>query len=103
VGIFSRPLSEASGSTVDILWWYKPSLYGGLCPIYFFRELGLVALYLCSKFRIFYKPILEEYVSQVEGGPQLLQSCLHVMKNSLPLVVKEMHPFFETPQVYKLL
>jgi len=37
-----------------------------------------VASYLCSKFHIFDRPILEEYVFQVEGGPHLLQSCLCV-------------------------
>ncbi len=61
VGVFPRPPSEASDSTTNILWRYKPSLYGGLCPIYFSRELGFVALYLCSKFRIFDRPILEEF------------------------------------------
>jgi len=30
-----------------------------------------VAPHLCSKLRIFDRPILEEYVSQVEGGPHL--------------------------------
>jgi hypothetical protein len=38
--VLSRPLNKALGSTIDILWWYRPSLYGGLCPIYFSRELG---------------------------------------------------------------
>jgi hypothetical protein len=37
VGVFSRPLNKASGSTTDILWWYRPFLYGRLCPICFFR------------------------------------------------------------------
>jgi hypothetical protein len=39
-GVFLGPLSKASGSTTDIFWWYKPSFYGRLCPICFFRELG---------------------------------------------------------------
>jgi hypothetical protein len=39
VGVFSRPLSKVSSSTTAILWWYRHSLYGGLCPIYFFKEL----------------------------------------------------------------
>ncbi len=63
-----------------------------------FASLGsqdLVAPYLCSRFCIFNKPILEEFVSQVEGGPHLLQSCLCVVQNNLPLVVKEMHHSFE--------
>ncbi len=37
-------------------------IYGGLCPIYFYRELGFGG-------SIFDKPILEEYVFQIEGGP----------------------------------
>jgi hypothetical protein len=40
MGVFSRPFSKVSSSTIDILWWYKSSFYGGLCPICFFRELG---------------------------------------------------------------
>jgi len=55
-----------------------------------------VVLYLCSKFHIFNRPILEKYVSQVEGGSQLFQSCLHAMQNGLPLVIKEMHPSFKS-------
>jgi hypothetical protein len=37
VGVFSRPLNKASSSTTNILWRYRPFLYGGLCPICFFR------------------------------------------------------------------
>jgi hypothetical protein len=40
VEVFLGPFSEASGLTTNTLWWYKPSLYGRLCPIYFSRELG---------------------------------------------------------------
>jgi hypothetical protein len=40
VGIFSRPLNGVLGLTIDILWWYRPFFYGGLCFIYFFRGLG---------------------------------------------------------------
>jgi hypothetical protein len=40
VGVFSRPLSKALGSTTNILWWYKLSLYRRLCPICFSKELG---------------------------------------------------------------
>jgi len=39
---------------------------------------------------------LEKYVSQVERGSHLLQSCLCATRNGLPLVAKEMHPFFES-------
>jgi hypothetical protein len=42
-------------------------------PSIFLRNRALMVLYLCSKFHIFNRPILEEYVSQVEGGPHLLQ------------------------------
>jgi hypothetical protein len=40
VEVFSKPLSEASSLTINILWWYRPSFYGGLYPICFSRELG---------------------------------------------------------------
>jgi hypothetical protein len=33
---------------------------------------ALVAPYVCYKFRIFDKTILEKYVFQVEGGPHVL-------------------------------
>jgi hypothetical protein len=39
---------------------YAPSAYLGIWV--------LVASYLCSRFHIFNRPILEEYVSQVEGA-----------------------------------
>ncbi len=35
-GIFNG----VSGSITNIFWWYRLFIYGGLCPIYFFRELG---------------------------------------------------------------
>ncbi len=54
-----------------------------------------MVLYLCSRFRIFDRPILEEYVSQVEGGPHLLQSCLHALQDGFPLTIRDMHPSFE--------
>jgi len=53
-----------------------------------------VALYLCFKFGFFGKPILEEYVFQVEGGSHLLQSSLCVVRNGFFPVAKEMHPSF---------
>jgi hypothetical protein len=37
----------------------------------FVRRWVLVVLYLCYKFHIFDKPILEEYVYHVEGGPHM--------------------------------
>jgi hypothetical protein len=40
VGVFLGSLSEVSDLTTNILWWYRPSFYEGLCPIYFSRELG---------------------------------------------------------------
>jgi hypothetical protein len=60
-----------------------------------------MALYLCSRFCIFDRPILEEYVSQVEGGPYLLQSCLHVTRNGLPPEGRKMHPLFESLTIIK--
>jgi len=40
-------------------------------PSVFLRTWALVDAYLCSKIHIFNRPILEEYVSQVKGGPHL--------------------------------
>jgi len=40
MGIYLRPFNEASGLITDLLWWYRLFIYGGLCPIYFSRELG---------------------------------------------------------------
>ncbi len=65
-------------------------------PFAFLESWALVVVYLCSKFRIFDGPILEEYVSHVEKGPHLFQSCLCVMRNGLFLATKKMHPFFES-------
>ncbi len=41
MGIFLGPFNEALSSIIDILWWYRAYFYGGLCPIYFYRELGI--------------------------------------------------------------
>jgi hypothetical protein len=40
MGVFSMPITEVLGLITDIFWWYRPSLYGGLCPICFSRDLG---------------------------------------------------------------
>jgi hypothetical protein len=42
-------------------------------PFTFLKSWVLVVLYLC------FWLVLEEYVSQVEGGPHLLQSCMCVV------------------------
>ncbi len=55
-----------------------------------------MAPYLCSRFCIFDRPILEEYVSQVEGGPHLLQSCFRVARDDIPLAARDMHFSFES-------
>jgi hypothetical protein len=47
VGIFLGSFSKALGSNFNILWGYRPSFYGRLCPIYFFRELGFWWLHIC--------------------------------------------------------
>jgi len=47
-------------------------------PFAFIGSWALVVPYLCFRFHIFDRPILEKYVSQVEGGLHLLQSCLRV-------------------------
>jgi hypothetical protein len=60
--------------------WARLSIFfGGIgllsmencAPSTFLRSWALVASYLCYKFSIFDRPILEEYVFQVEGGPHL--------------------------------
>jgi hypothetical protein len=56
----------------------------------------VVALYLCSRFRIFDRPVSEKYFSQVEGGPHWLKSCLLVAQNALLPTTKDMHPSFES-------
>ncbi len=65
-------------------------------PSTFLGSWVLVALYLCSKFRILDKLVLEVYVFQVEGGSHLLQSCFHATQNNLPLATRELHLFFES-------
>jgi hypothetical protein len=45
-------------------------------PSTFLGNWALVVPYVCFKFHIFNKPILEEYGFQLEGGPHLLQLCL---------------------------
>ncbi len=54
--------------------------------------------YLCSRFHIFNRPMLEEYVFQVEETPHLLKSYFHAAQNSLPPEL-EMHPSFESSVV----
>jgi hypothetical protein len=43
-------------------------------PSFFLRSWVLAVLYLCSRFRIFDRLVMERYVFQVERGPHLLQS-----------------------------
>ncbi len=63
-------------------------------PSTFLGNWVLVAPYLCSRFHIFDKPILDEYVFQVEGGPHLLSSCLSIIQDNIFLIVNDMHLFF---------
>jgi hypothetical protein len=59
-------------------------------PFTFLKSWVLVVLYLC------FWLVLEEYVSQVEGGPHLLQSCMCVVWDGLLHVARNMHPYFES-------
>jgi hypothetical protein len=67
VGVFSRPFNEALGLTIS---------FGGIeffsmedcAPSIFLGSWVMLNPYLCFKFHIFDRPILGEYVSQVEGG-----------------------------------
>jgi hypothetical protein len=96
MGIYSGPLDGASSPT--------PIFFGGTsllsmedCALFaFLGSWALVGLYLCSKFHIFDKPILEEYIFQVEGGPHLFQSCLDATYDSLPFATKNINPSFES-------
>jgi hypothetical protein len=72
VKVFLEPFSKVSSSTTDILRWYRPFFMEDCAPTYLSRELVLVAPYLCFRFCIFNKPVLEEYLSQVDGGSHLL-------------------------------
>jgi hypothetical protein len=94
VEVFLGPLSKALGSNTNIFWWYKLFFIENCAPFIFLRNWVLVVPYLCFTFRIFYRPVLEKYVFQVEGGPHLFQSCLHLMRNDLPLALREMHISF---------
>ncbi len=51
-----------------------------------------MVMYLCSRFRIFNRSILEQYVSI---DPHLLQSCFCVAQDNLYLIVRKIHPSFE--------
>ncbi len=95
MGVFSGPISEASDLTTNILWWYRPSFYGGLCLICFSRKLGFCGSYLCSRFCIFNKFVLDEYVIRLKG-PRLLQLCLRAAQDGLPLVTRDIHPSFKS-------
>jgi hypothetical protein len=68
VQVFLGPPSKVLGLTINILWWYGPSRYEGLCPIFFLKSWVLMVPYLYFRLRIFNRPVLEEYASQVERG-----------------------------------
>jgi hypothetical protein len=72
-------------------------------PSTFIGNWALVVPYLCARFHIFDRPILEEYVSQIEGGPHLLQSYLHATQYGLPPVVRVMHLSFESLTITRTL
>ncbi len=54
-----------------------------------------MALYLCFRCCIFDRLVVEGYISQVERGPHLFQSCLRVKQIGLAPIAKEMHLCFE--------
>jgi hypothetical protein len=67
--VYSRPLNRVSNPTIDLL-------CGGIgilsmedyASFAFLRSLALVAPYICYRFCIFHRPILEEYVSKLRGA-----------------------------------
>ncbi len=56
----------------------------------FLGSWALVVPHLCSKFYIFDRPILEEFLT-LRGGAYLLQSHLRVTQNGLLPTTREMH------------
>jgi lipid-A-disaccharide synthase-like uncharacterized protein len=40
MGVYSKPFNKALSPTIDLLWWYESLIYGTLCRIYLFKELG---------------------------------------------------------------
>jgi hypothetical protein len=62
--------------------------------IVFLRRWALMALYLCFKFLIFDKLVLEEDVFQIEGSP-LVSIIFTCCMKCLPFGLSEMHPSFE--------
>ncbi len=61
--VYLGPFNEASNLTIDFLSWYRPFFMEDYAPFAFLRNRVLMALYLCSRFCIFDKHILKEYVS----------------------------------------
>jgi hypothetical protein len=94
MGVFLGPFGKVSGSTIDIFDGIGLLSMKDCAPFTFLGSWALVAPFLCLRFLIFDKLVLEEYVSQVEGGPHLLESCLRVTWDDLFLVVRKMHLFF---------
>jgi len=33
---------------------------------------------------------------RLKGGPHMFQTCLHVVRNGLPFIAREMHPSFKS-------
>jgi hypothetical protein len=60
--VYSRPFSGASSSIIDLLLWYRFFLMEGYAPFAFLSSWVLVVSYLCFRFCVFDRPILEEYV-----------------------------------------
>ncbi len=96
VGVLSRPFNEAQ-TQISITFGGINFLSTEDCaPFIYLGSWALVLPYFYFRFCIFNKLVLEEYVSQVEGGPHLFLSCLHTTQNDLILATKEMHPSFES-------
>jgi hypothetical protein len=70
-------------------------------PSTFLGSWALVAPYLWTRFRIFNRPVLEEYVFWIKGGLHLFHSCLHVVWNGLPPIAKELDLSFESVTIIR--
>jgi len=62
----------------------------------FLESWTLVVSYFRYRFRIFDRPLLKEYVFQIEGSPHLFQSCLHVVQDNFLPIATKINPSFES-------
>ncbi len=69
MGIFSRPLTRHHAQLLISFSGIRLLFTEDCAPSTFIGNWALVAPYLCTRFIIFDRPILEDYVFQIKGGP----------------------------------